>query len=67
MVKVFTKILGEMIWIKMNSKNCVVKHGVKKINYLCIDMTENKIEVNYRIFKDNENTYIECIPESGAF
>ena len=36
----------------------------EKFNYLCIDMTKNKNECKYRIFKESKTTYIECIPEN---
>ena len=36
-------------------------------NYLCIDMTKNKNEGIYRIFKGSTTTYIERIPESEPF
>ena len=39
----------------------------EKINYLVIDMTENKNGGKYRIFNESKNTYIECIPESEPF
>ena len=39
----------------------------EKINYLSIDMTENKNEGKYRIFNESKSTYIECICESEAF
>ena len=51
----------------MNSKKCVVKPGVKKINALCIDVTKIKDGAKDRIFNESKNTYIECIPESETF
>ena len=39
----------------------------EKFNYLCIDMTKIKNELKNRIFKENKNTYIECISESERF
>ena len=39
----------------------------ERFNNLCIDMTKNKNEGKYRIFKENKNTYIECICETEAF
>ena len=45
---------------------CRVAWG-EKINYLCIDMTRNKNEGEYRIFNESKNTYFECICETEAF
>ena len=39
----------------------------EKFNYLCIVITKNKNEGKYRIFKENKNTYIECIYETEPF
>ena len=39
----------------------------KKYNYLCIDMTKNKNDGNYRIFNESKTTYIDCIPETEPF
>ena len=39
----------------------------QRFNSLCIDVTENKNEGNYRNFKESKTTYIECIPESEPF
>ena len=39
----------------------------RKLNYLCIDMARNEKEGIYRIFDENKNTYIDCIPETKAF
>ena len=39
----------------------------ERFNYLCIDMTKNKNEGKYRIFKGSKTTYIERIPESELF
>ena len=39
----------------------------EKYNYLCIDMTKNKIEGRYRIFNGSKTTYIDCIPETEPF
>ena len=39
----------------------------EKYNYLCIDMTKNKNEGNYRIFNESKTTYTDCIPESEPF
>ena len=39
----------------------------EKYNYLCIDMTKNKNEGNYRIFNESKITYIECICETETF
>ena len=39
----------------------------ERFNYLCIDMTKNKNEGNYRIFKECKTTYIERISESEPF
>ena len=33
----------------------------ESFNYICIDLTKNKNEGKYRIFKESTNTYIECI------
>ena len=38
----------------------------EKLNYLCIDITKNKIEGKNRIFNESKNTYIECICETEA-
>ena len=38
-----------------------------KFNYLCIDMTKNKNEGEYRFFNESNITYIECICENEAF
>ena len=39
----------------------------ERFNYLCIDMTKNKNEGNYRIFNEKKTTSIECIPETEPF
>ena len=39
----------------------------EKSNYLCIDLSKNKKEGEYRSFNESKNTYIECIPESEPF
>ena len=39
----------------------------ERFNYLCIDMTKNKNDGKYRIFKENRPTYIDCICETEAF
>ena len=39
----------------------------ERFGYLCFDMTKNKNEGKFRIFNENQNTYIECICESEAF
>ena len=39
----------------------------ERFNCLCIDMTRNKNEGNYRIFNESKTTYIECICENGVF
>ena len=39
----------------------------KNFNSLCIDITKNKNEGNYRIFNESKNTYIDCICETEAF
>ena len=39
----------------------------EKTNYLCINITKNRNEGIYRIFKESKNTLFECIPESEAF
>ena len=39
----------------------------EKFNYLCIDMTKNKKEGNYRIFNESKTTYIKCIPGTNPF
>ena len=39
----------------------------EKYNYLCIDMTKNKNEANYRIFNESKPTYFDCNPETEAF
>ena len=36
----------------------------EKFNYICIDMTKNKIEGNYRFFNESKNTYIKGLPET---
>ena len=48
----------------MNSKECVVLLGVKKINYLCINMSKNKNDGKNRNFNESQNAYKECIPDS---
>ena len=45
---------------------CRVAWG-EKFNYLCIDMTKDKNEGNYRIFNESKTTYIECITEIEHF
>ena len=39
----------------------------EKFNYLCIDMTKNRDNGNYRIFNESKTTYIDCIPETEPF
>ena len=39
----------------------------EKFNYLCIDMTKNKIEGKYRIFNGSKTTYNDCIPQTEPF
>ena len=39
----------------------------ENFNYLCIDMTKNKNDGKYRIFKESKTTYIDCIPETEPF
>ena len=39
----------------------------EKYNYLCIDMTKNKNDVEYRIFNESKTTYFDCIPETEPF
>ena len=39
----------------------------ERFNYLCIDMTKNKNEGEYRIFNESKTTYIDCIPETNLF
>ena len=39
----------------------------ERFNYLCFDMTRNKIEGIYRILNENKNTDVECIPETEIF
>ena len=39
----------------------------ERFNYLCIDMTKNKTEGEYRIFNESKTTYIDCICETEAF
>ena len=39
----------------------------EKFNYLCFDMTENKIEGKYSMFNERKNTYIESICATEAF
>ena len=36
-------------------------------NYLCIDVTNNENEGNYRFFNKSKTTSFECIPESEPF
>ena len=48
-------------------KKMCPKAWIERFNYLCIDMTKNKNESNYRIFNESKTTYIECIPESEPF
>ena len=47
-------------------KDMVRKAWIEKYNYLYIDMTKNKKEGKYRVFKESKITYIECIPKSAA-
>ena len=47
-------------------ENCRVAWG-EKFTYLCNDMIKNKNEGKYRIFYENKDTYIECIPEREPF
>ena len=39
----------------------------EKFDYLFIDMTKNKNDGNYRIFKESKTTYIDCICDSEPF
>ena len=39
----------------------------ERYNYLCIDMTKNKNEGKYRIFKESKTTYFDCNPETELF
>ena len=39
----------------------------ERYNYLCFDMTQNKIDGKYRIFNESKTTYIDCIPETNPF
>ena len=39
----------------------------ERYNYLCIDMTKNKNEGQYRIFNESKTTYIDCNPETEPF
>ena len=48
-------------------KEMCQKAGDEKYNYLCFDMTKNKIEGKYRIFNESKTTYFECIFETEAF
>ena len=50
-----------------NLGKCAELLGVKKFNYLCIDMTKNQNEGNYRIFNESKTTYIDCVPETEPF
>ena len=59
-IGVFDMIYGEF------KEMCRVAWS-EKFNYLCIDMTKNKNEGNYRIFNESKTTYIECICESDTF
>ena len=44
-----------------------LKAWFEKFNYLCIDMTKNENEGNYRFFNESKPTYIECICETEPF
>ena len=39
----------------------------EKFNYLCIYVTKNKKEGNYRIFNESKNTYFEGICKTEHF
>ena len=39
----------------------------EKSNYMFIDMTRNRIEGKYRIFKENKNTFSDFVSEIEAF
>ena len=39
----------------------------ERFNYLCIEMTKNKNEGEYRIFNESKTTYIDCICETEPF
>ena len=39
----------------------------EKFIHICIDVSKNRNEDNYHIFKENENRYIECIFEIEVF
>ena len=39
----------------------------ERFNYLCIDVTKNRDNGKYRIFKESKTTYIDCIPETNPF
>ena len=39
----------------------------ERFNYLCIDMTQNKNDGNYRIFSESKTIYFECIPKTNPF
>ena len=43
------------------------KSWSERFNYLCIDMTKNKNEFEYRIFNGSKTTNIECIPKNEPF
>ena len=50
----------------MNSKKCVIKHGVKDLTIyvlICLKKPEGK----YRIFNESKNTYIECVCKTEPF
>ena len=59
--------IGSYDMINSKLKGMCQKSWSERFNYLCIDMTRNKYEGNYRIFKESQTTYIECIPKSEPF
>ena len=38
----------------------------RRLNYSCIDSTKNRNAGKYRIFIENKNTYIKCVPEMNS-
>ena len=53
--------------IYSENKEMCHKAWSKRFNYLCIDMTKNKNEGEYRTFNESKTTYFECIPKKELF
>ena len=61
MFKVCIMISELMIKKYDEFKEMCHKAWSERFNYLCIDMTNNKIEEKYRIFNECKTTYFESI------